>query len=672
MLIWEFMSRAPTNLRDNNNSLGLIGFAQNTITDWGGSITSSEYPMGIRCEGQEDLKIQNNIINGGAGTGGSAGVVGIMLTSSGTSTNVADYEISHNTVTITTGVTSQGSWGIRALGTGDTVLIHNNIVENCQVFQNTTTFDAMGHDAVGTSNYVMIYDNIIRNNTHTGSGLTTLLVSEATVGYAHIYNNQIHGNQKLNVSGTMYCIRAASGSTDCDNNMVYNNSMPNSSGTSASNLYGYYNSGTPVIEKVFNNEIYNQTVGGSNTSTSALNVGIRSNANAATIKEIYGNKIYGLSSVSGSSTTGGVFGIYTSLSASAKIYTNKIYNITNTGANSLAGGIWASSGFGIEIYGNLISDINAPNSTNANGVIGINITSTTANSTVSVNDNSVYLTASGGSTFGSSGISVTSSATATSASLDMNNNSFINLSTPGSTSGFTVAYRRSTSSFANYAVTSDYNNYYAGNPIPGSRLIFYNGTNSEHLLAGYQLLVAPRDANSTSQQFKTLNLAINLEACNMIDTITVLIREISSPYNVVDSVVGLGGQTIKQILTLNNITDGVPYYIVVKHRNSIETWSKAGGELFTSGILSYDFTTAASQAYDNNQVLIGSDYSIYTGDVTQDGTVDLSDLTDILNDANAFVTGYVVTDLNCNMVVDLTDLVFAYNNSSQFVSVKKP
>jgi hypothetical protein len=28
--------------------------------------------------------------------------------------------------------------------------------------------------------------------------------------------------------------------------------------------------------------------------------------------------------------------------------------------------------------------------------------------------------------------------------------------------------------------------------------------------------------------------------------------------------------------------------------------------------------------------------------------------------------------LNCNSIVDLTDLLFAYNNSSDFVSIKQP
>lgn len=657
--------------KDNDNEIGVNGQAANSITNWGGSTVSAE---GIRCEGQSNVKINNNIVNGGSGTSGSAATVGIIATLFGSLPNAANYEISYNTVTISGSSSSQAHFGIRALANGDTVRIHHNIVENCNSPQTTNGFNGIAHDPVGNVNAAYIYNNIVRNNTHSGTGVSSLLnlAASGVISYLGIHANQVYGNQKTGASGTMNCISAANATLDCDSNIVYNNSIPNSSGTTSSFMYGYINSGTPVKEKIFNNSFYNLSVSGFNTSASSLTIGIRSNADATTAKEIFGNQIYGLSGVSGSGTTGGVYGIYSSLSASAKIYSNKINNIVNTGSIGVSGGCWVSSGSGIQIYKNLISGINSPNSTSANGVIGINLTSSTANSSIEVFHNSVYLTASGGSTFGSSGISAAASATATTAVLEMKNNSIINLSAPGSTSGFTVAYRRSTTSLANYAITSDSNNYYAGNPITGNRFIYFDGTNSDATLAAYKLRVAPRDANSTSKQLKTLNLAINLEACNEIDSITVEIRETISPYNVIDSAIGLGGRGIKQEFTFNNLLDGVNYYIVVKHRNSIETWSKSGGENFTTGILNYDFTSAASQSFGNNVVLVNGKYSFFTGDVNQDGVVDVTDTGLIDNDSFNFVTGYVNTDLDCNSVVDITDAAYADNNSFNFVVVISP
>ena len=52
-----------------------------------------------------------------------------------------------------------------------------------------------------------------------------------------------------------------------------------------------------------------------------------------------------------------------------------------------------------------------------------------------------------------------------------------------------------------------------------------------------------------------------------------------------------------QIFTLP--TDGTSYYLVIKHRNSIETWSATGVQ-FTSGNLTYDFTSTSDKAYGNN------------------------------------------------------------------------
>jgi len=134
----------------------------------------------------------------------------------------------------------------------------------------------------------------------------------------------------------------------------------------------------------------------------------------------------------------------------------------------------------------------------------------------------------------------------------------------------------------------------------------------------------------------------------------------------------LGGGGITRPVQFVNAVNGVSYYIVVKHRNSIETWSKLGGEVFTGGVLNYDFTSSASQAFENNLVLVGSEYSIYTGDVDQNDVVNLTDIIMIYNDVANFVTGYVVTDLNFDNVVNLTDLLYAYNNSAMFVSTKRP
>lgn len=176
----------------------------------------------------------------------------------------------------------------------------------------------------------------------------------------------------------------------------------------------------------------------------------------------------------------------------------------------------------------------------------------------------------------------------------------------------------------------------------------------------------------TAFTLSTLNLAINFEACTSTDAITVELHNSTSPYELVESNTGLGGLGTPQAINFAKAVDGTSYYIAVKHRNSIQTWSKTGGEMFSGGVLNYDFTTSASQAYGNNQVLVGSDYSLYTGDVQQDNIVDGSDGALIDNDASNFVTGYVVTDLNCDSIVDGSDALYADNNAANFIAALLP
>ena len=123
---------------------------------------------------------------------------------------------------------------------------------------------------------------------------------------------------------------------------------------------------------------------------------------------------------------------------------------------------------------------------------------------------------------------------------------------------------------------------------------------------------------------------------------------------------------------INNFTTQLsslsPYYIVVKHRNAVETWSAAGNAFNSSGVLTYNFTSAASQAYGNNLVLKNGKYCIYSGDVNHDGIVDSGDLASVDNDNSLYLSGYLATDVNGDGIVDSSDLALVDNNNSLYVS----
>ncbi|MBK9225583.1 MAG: hypothetical protein IPL67_00610 [Ignavibacteria bacterium] len=169
----------------------------------------------------------------------------------------------------------------------------------------------------------------------------------------------------------------------------------------------------------------------------------------------------------------------------------------------------------------------------------------------------------------------------------------------------------------------------------------------------------------------TMRLNFKFQAINAQDTVTVELRDQSSPYALVESKTAVGGQGIPSLINFNTPVSGTPYYIVVKHRNSIETWSSTPRS-FNGYYLRYDFTTSPTQAYGNNMYdLIGS-MAFFTGDANQDGTVDGSDAGLIDNDAFNFVNGYVSTDLNYDDIVDATDASLADNNAFNFVGVVRP
>jgi hypothetical protein len=115
------------------------------------------------------------------------------------------------------------------------------------------------------------------------------------------------------------------------------------------------------------------------------------------------------------------------------------------------------------------------------------------------------------------------------------------------------------------------------------------------------------------------------------------------------------------------------YYIVIKHRNSIETWSAMPVSFSQTDTLLFDFTLSASQAYMNNlQSVSGGFFAIFGGDVNQDGIVDGSDMSLLDNAVNQFMTGYVEQDINGDGLIDGSDMALIDNNSTKFVHRKKP
>lgn len=154
------------------------------------------------------------------------------------------------------------------------------------------------------------------------------------------------------------------------------------------------------------------------------------------------------------------------------------------------------------------------------------------------------------------------------------------------------------------------------------------------------------------------------------DTARVYLRNAVSPYAKVDSSVSKLDSTGKGRFYFSNINNGTNHYIVLKHRNSIETWSN-GGNSFFSGSMTYDFSSDSNKAYGSNQIQIDASpvrFAIYSGDVNQDGIIDLSDGSLIDNNSFNFAVGYLNTDVNGDYAIDIADAAITENNAINFVS----
>ncbi len=118
--------------------------------------------------------------------------------------------------------------------------------------------------------------------------------------------------------------------------------------------------------------------------------------------------------------------------------------------------------------------------------------------------------------------------------------------------------------------------------------------------------------------------------------------------------------------TFNSTING-SYYLAIKHRNALQTWS-ANPITVNSSTPLYDFTNVATKAFNSNMVLVDSGiWAFFSGDINQDEVIDGTDLVDISNDLDNSAFGFLTTDLNGDGSVDNSDLPYPSNNSDNSV-----
>ncbi len=168
----------------------------------------------------------------------------------------------------------------------------------------------------------------------------------------------------------------------------------------------------------------------------------------------------------------------------------------------------------------------------------------------------------------------------------------------------------------------------------------------------------------TTLQTLNSNLKVYLEGfyngtTQVQDTIKIFLAASTSPNAFVDTSRVYMSSTGQGVCSFQRAPNG-NYYIVVRHRNHLETWSALPQPFSTGNTVNYDFTTGSNKAYGNNMKLVGSAWVFFGGDINQDGNIDAGDYTAFV--AQFGKDDYVSADLNGDTYADGYDLPILFGN----------
>ncbi|HMS66226.1 MAG TPA: hypothetical protein PKD83_13365, partial [Ignavibacteria bacterium] len=162
---------------------------------------------------------------------------------------------------------------------------------------------------------------------------------------------------------------------------------------------------------------------------------------------------------------------------------------------------------------------------------------------------------------------------------------------------------------------------------------------------------------------------------SMSDTVRAYLRNTTFPYAAVDSAKEIINYiSLKGAFQFPNAPAGT-YFLQIKHRNAIETWSSTGLLYNPGTTLNRDFSFAANMAFGNNQTQVDASpllFAFWSGDTNQDGTIDAGDISEVENDVSNGATGYVPTDVNGDDFVDGSDVSIVENNAVLSISTITP
>ncbi len=690
--ITGYAAPSPYSLYDHNNEVGQ--YMKNTILNFGGANTDA---YGIYVAAQDKVKIMNDSIV--SGTGSTQRVAGITL-ASGTSSGA---EVSGNYISlISNATTSQNLYGIwNALGStaaSNCVRIHHNRIADCastvasssaplygifnsasvdtiRIYDNTiygSTLSTTGPQYVirsqASANNLFINNNTVYNITNNGTGNMTMIHNQSSVT-ANIFSNTVYSCTAR--GGTVYGVYSALGTTvNVYKNHFYNLSSNNGS-TASCLVYGIYNSSTPSIT-IYNNFISDLKANMATSNPSICGLYLT----GGTTNTVYNNTVFLNATSSGSSF--GSAAVYAGTTPVTNLRNNILVNISSHGAsgNTVAfsrssAAIGTYSGNNNDFYAGTPGPHNLIYFDGTNTFQGfsayqgyvspddvasfsenppfINTTSSPANLHIQTGVNT--LCESGGS---------------------LVTNPQVSEDIDGSYRYPNPGYPDNTGQPATAPdVGADE---FAGGPLPAAKTLnltifledFYNNLT--------RMMNKAQDCTDGANTFDKFQE-------NVVDTLSVILANATNPWSYLYEIHGVNLNTdgSLSIPTIPMSLSG-SYYVIIKHRQSVETWSSIPVS-FSGSPVSYNFSSSSFQAYGNNLKLVATTpdvYAILSGDITgfapnsQDGYADVFDNNDVFNKAQLAAYGYMTEDLNEDAFVDIFDMALVFNNMQLAVGMITP
>lgn len=504
-----------------NSSANVIG---NTISDTSGATTLQMTAIGNAMGGtgvDNIVNIQNNTIINCVYTAPTSGNSYLIYLSANPFTLNVTGNVIRNLSHGNGSSTATGSvYGVYCLSSnstsGATYNVANNSVDNFTRSQS----------APGSGNMVGLYFTSAAFNTEMNNNTVDSLFNTSTTGLtAGMYYGfsvaagmvSVHDNTVTNIfkdgngtTGAMYGIYQSSSTGNSKN---YNNTVNNirNSGTTAT-TYGYYNFGSTATgtEEVYNNiyrDIYSKSGGvciGINAATGLSTSNLQ--------KNIYGNDVFNIANDS-IGQTGGIRVDYVTY---GDVYGNRMYNISNnqnTASLPATYGMLLGAtiiGANYNVYNNMISEIDAPNSNSSLGVLGLWVN---GGDTANISYNTIYMDSSAtGVNTGNYALYLAGTTDAT-----MKNNIIINKFVPAGT-GANIAIFKATGVIYNTA--SNNNNVYV--PAGASNFFYYDGAATYGTFAAYKSAVSPGESNTFTENSPFVNVSTHPYNLDMSTTIATL------------------------------------------------------------------------------------------------------------------------------------------------------